>query len=167
MKTHFVNSSTLIKDEKRQRHNINILTIFFFSFCFLPCIKAQQTGFQQSLSPASRILKAPETEFNMFIDAGLDATNHELTKSERNKVEQAFLILPQLHQRILQKHLHSISFMDNMPNTALTSPVSVSKDSIQLFNITFRAGILGETVSEWVSWKENSCFIRSEAPELQ
>ena len=47
--------------------------------------------------------------------------------------------------------------MDNMPNTALTSPVETA-DSIKHFNITFRAGILNETISEWATWKEKSVF---------
>ncbi len=48
-----------------------------------------------------------------------------------------------------------------MPNTALTSPV-VTSDSVKMFNITFRAEILKQTISEWTTWKENTCYIKSE-----
>lgn len=99
------------------------------------------------------VAPAPESVFKMFWEAGMDPVNHPLTEVERAKVEAAFSVLPPLHQRILGAHIHSISFLDNMPNTALTSPV-VSQDSVERFNITFRAGILHETISEWAKKKK-------------
>jgi hypothetical protein len=87
----------------------------------------------------------------------MDPANHTLTEVERAKVEVAFSVLPPLHRKILSTHLHSISFMDNMPNTALTSPV-LGQDSVERFNITFRAGILHETISEWATKKENTLY---------
>jgi hypothetical protein len=56
--------------------------------------------------------------------------------------------------------------MDNMPNTALTSTLE-TVDSIQQFNITFRAGILNETISEWATWKEKSAFDNAANPEME
>jgi hypothetical protein len=91
----------------------------------------------------------------------MDPVNHPLTELERAKVKAAFAILPPLHRKILSTRLHSISFMDNMPNTALTSRV-VYQDSIEQFNITFRAGILYETISEWATKKENILYDKSE-----
>ena len=114
---------------------------------------------------AKRVLIAPESVFKMFREAEMNPLNHELTAIEKAKVDKAFAILPPLYQKILKGHLHSISFMDNMPNTALTSPVE-SSDSMQLFNITFRAGILNETISEWATQKEYSCYDRSANPDL-
>ena len=114
---------------------------------------------------AKRVLIAPESVFKLFREAEMNPVNHELTAIERAKVEKAFAILPPLYQKILKGHLLSISFMDNMPNTALTSPVE-SSDSMQLFNITFRAGILNETISEWATQKEYTCYDRSANPDL-
>lgn len=114
---------------------------------------------------AKRVLIAPESVFKMFREAEMNPVNHELTEVERAKVEKAFAILPPLYQKILKGHLLSISFMDNMPNTALTSPVE-SSDSIKMFNITFRAGILNETISEWATQKEYTCYDRSANPDL-
>ncbi|RNI22724.1 hypothetical protein [Rufibacter latericius] len=91
----------------------------------------------------------------------MNPADHGLTAIEKTKVEKAFAALPPLHQKILKGHLHSISFMDNMPNTALTSPVK-TPDSTKMYNITFRAGILHETISEWATQKENTCFDPSE-----
>lgn len=115
---------------------------------------------------AKRVLIAPENVFKMFREAEMNPVNHELTEVERAKVEKAFAIMPPLYQKILKGHLHSISFMDNMPNTALTSPVE-SSDSTKLFNITFRAGILNETISEWATQKEYTCYDRSANPDFE
>ena len=112
-----------------------------------------------------RIVKAPESVLKMFIEAGMDPVNHLLTAAEQKKVDQAFSMLPPLHKRILKEHLHSISFMDNMPNTALTSPVE-TVGSVKQFNITFRAGILNQTISEWATWKEKTVFDNTENPAL-
>lgn len=110
--------------------------------------------------PSQRIKMAPESVFTMFREAGMKPVNHELTPTQQEKVSRAFARLPPVHQQVLKQHLHSISFMDNMPNTALTSPVD-SVDGRKRFNITFRAGLLNETISEWASWKENTCFKRT------
>jgi len=83
--------------------------------------------------------------------------DHPLTPAEREKVASAFAQLTPLHQRILKQHLQSINFMDNMPNTALTSPVDTG-GATKMFNITFRASLLGENISQWATWKENTCF---------
>ena len=44
-----------------------------------------------------------------------------------------------------------------MPNTALTSTINPD-DSFRLFDITFRAGILKQNLSEWITEKERTCF---------
>lgn len=117
---------------------------------------ASVSGLMEYVAPA------PESIFTMFREAGMDPANHPLTDAEIAKVEAALLVLPPLHRKILSTHLHSISFMDNMPNTALTSPVvsqdTVSQDSVMGFNITIRAGILHETISEWATKKENVLY---------
>lgn len=113
---------------------------------------------------SERIQPAPENVFEMFRKAGMAPVNHILTNPEIQKVEKAFSILPSLYLKILKEHLHSISFMDNMPNTALTSPVETT-DSTKKFNITFRTEILHETISEWATWKENTYYIQSEDDE--
>lgn len=87
----------------------------------------------------------------------MQPVTHPLTPAEKAKVANAFAQLPPLHQRILKHHLHSISFLDNMPNTALTSPVDTS-GATKTFNITFRASLLNESISQWATWKENTCF---------
>jgi len=129
-------------------------------------INAQQVKDSNINTLAQRIQPAPESVFKKFRDAGMDPVEHKLTDLEREKLNNAFAILPPLHQKILKKHLNSISFMDNMPNTALTSPVETS-DSVKMYNITFRAEILNQTISEWTTWKENTCYEKSTDSQYQ
>ncbi len=129
----------------------------FFSF-FIPMnLHAQTWESQSSSALAERIQPAPDEVFIKFRDAGMRPLDHVLTAKEKDQVAKAFTMLSPLHSKILKQHLHSISFMDNMPNTALTSPVETA-DSSQKFNITFRAEIFNETVSQWATWKENSYY---------
>ncbi|MEA5402893.1 hypothetical protein VB776_08205 [Arcicella sp. DC2W] len=134
----------------------NLIIVLFFSL-LLNKLTAQSIKSDENTFPENRILIAPESVFKMFIEAGMEPSNHVLTSLEKEKVEQAFAILPPLYKKVLKEHLKSISFMDNMPNTALTSPIETS-DSTKQFNITFRAGILNETISEWATWKEKTIF---------
>jgi hypothetical protein len=113
------------------------------------------------LDPATalptRVKETPADVIKMFEDAGMSPRQHQLSPAERLKVENAFAALPPLHQRILKEHLRSISFLDNMPNTALTSTVNID-DAYRLYDITFRAEILRQNVSNWLTEKERTCF---------
>ena len=144
--------------------NKRIITLLFSVCCFCT-ISAQTIQHNEDFYYKKRIIKAPETVFKKFTDAGMNPSDHVLTDSEKEKVDKAFSMLPPLHKKILKEHLQSISFMDNMPNTALTSTLETT-DSSKQFNITFRAGILNETVSEWATWKEKSAFNNSASPSV-
>ncbi|OON70458.1 hypothetical protein B0919_00015 [Hymenobacter sp. CRA2] len=52
--------------------------------------------------------------------------------------------------------MRRLSFLDDMPNTALTS--TVSSAAHPLFDITIRAAILPQTASEWLTEKKRTCF---------
>jgi hypothetical protein len=106
----------------RRNHFVLILLLSVPLFANAQIVKNADEGLLKFVSPA------PDSVFKKFRDAGMDPTNHELTTVEKAKIEDAFKLLPPLHRKILGRHLHSISFMDNMPNTALTSPVE-SKDN--------------------------------------
>lgn len=134
-----------------------------FTFCMLlmwaspTIIFAQKLNPKENSDPSKRVSIAPESVFKMFREAGMKPVNHKLTPAENKKVSNAFALLPPLHQRILKQHLQSVSFMDNMPKTALTSPVD-SGSATKMFNITFRASLLSENISQWATWKEKTCY---------
>ena len=142
------------------------LILLFFTIIIFSSISAQTNSNEIDRFYKNRITEAPGSVFEKFIDAGMQPTNHELTEAEHEKVAKAFSLLPPLHIKILKENLHSISFVDNMPNTALTSPIA-SADSIKKFNITFRAGILNETISEWATLKERSLYDTATKPSLE
>ena len=133
-----------------------------FTFLFLSVFVFAQESDKSVISQlVKRAQPAPKSVFDKFQNAGMNPQHHPLTEVEIDLLSYAFELLTPLHKNILMKHLHSISFMDNMPNTALTSPVDA--DSLtQQFNITFRAGIFKETISQWATWKENSYYLKSD-----
>jgi hypothetical protein len=115
-------------------------------------------GLDPASSLESRVQQTPATVLKMFADAGqATPTAHVLTAVEQRKLSTAFAGLPPLHRRILRERLRSVSFLDGMPNTALTSTVNPD-EPYRLFDITIRAAILGEDVSEFLTQKERTCF---------
>jgi hypothetical protein len=114
-------------------------------------------GLDQKKPLLKRVERTPDDVIKKFRDAGMSPTEHLLTKEEVNIIKLAIASLPPLHQRVLKQHLKSISFLDNMPNTALTSPIT-NDEKINLYHITFRAGILHQSISDWVTEKERTCF---------
>jgi hypothetical protein len=100
----------------------------------------------------------------MFEELGGPApTAHALTEGERRQLAAAFAALPPLHRRLLGERLRSVSFLDGMPNTALTSTINPN-EPFRLFDITIRAAILHQTVSEWLTEKERTCFDATGSP---
>ena len=115
-------------------------------------------GLDPASSLESRVGKTPAAVLKMFADAGeAMPTAHDLTAAERRELSAAFAALPPLHRRILGERLRAVSFLDGMPNTALTSTINPD-EPYRLFDITIRAGVLGENVSEFLTQKERSCF---------
>jgi len=141
------------------------LTVLFYCLLLFCKLSAQTSPGNDNSFYKSRIVPAPESVFKKFTEAGMNPVNHVLTETEQQKVAKAFSILPPKYKKILQAHLHSISFMDNMPNTALTSTLETG-DSSKQFNITFRAGILHESISEWATRKERTVFDTTATPSL-
>jgi hypothetical protein len=106
----------------------------------------------------SRLQSAPASVLELFREAGRAAPKpHPLTGAERAKVSSAMQSLPPLHRRILRERLRGVSFLDGMPNTALTSTVN-AEEPFQLFDITVNAVILSKSASVWLTEKEQTCF---------
>ncbi|HLK59889.1 MAG TPA: hypothetical protein VKU00_25230 [Chthonomonadaceae bacterium] len=121
-------------------------------------------GFDPASALESRVRETPATVLKMFEQTGRAApTPHTLTEEEQRKLSAAFAALPPLHRRILSEHLRSVSFLDSMPNTALTSTVNPG-EPYRVCDITIRAAILHQNVSEWLTEKERSCFSPDGSP---
>ena len=106
----------------------------------------------------SRLGETDPSVLKMFADAGMPAPSaHVLTDAERQSLARAFTTLPPVHQRVLRERLRRISFLDGMPNTALTSTVD-PEAATPVYDLTIRAGVLHESVSEFLTNKERTCF---------
>lgn len=106
----------------------------------------------------SRIGDTPPSVLKMLADAGeRPTTTHRLTIEEQRTLAAAFGALPPLHRRVLTERLMSISFLDGMPNTALTSTVNPGEAATR-YHWTIRAGVLHENVSQWLTAKERTLF---------
>lgn len=112
----------------------------------------------------SRVQGTPSAILKMFEGYRQPVpTAHILTKGERLELAAAFAALPPLHRRILGERLRSVSFLDGMPNTALTSTVNPD-EPYRLCDITIRAAILHQSASEWLTEKERSMFDAAGSP---
>jgi hypothetical protein len=92
-----------------------------------------------------------------FKNAGMEGVRpHELTAGERAKVEAALDSLPSLNQRVLEKRLRHLAFVDGIPGegTGLTSPV----EKTGMYDITLRTSIVDEPLSKFLTKKERRVF---------
>ncbi|MET3722733.1 hypothetical protein [Sphingomonas trueperi] len=97
---------------------------------------------------------------NAFTRSGAkDVGPHTLTDAEWKTVDAAIAALPRLHRDVLQRHLRRISFVDasSGAGNALTS-VAEPACGEGLFDLTLRAGLLGETLTGFLSGKEAGLF---------
>jgi hypothetical protein len=130
-----------------------------------PAARAQMPPSPKSsvhIDPASpldsRVGEADPSVSKTFADAGVPAPSaHVLTAAERRSLARAFTTLPPVHQRVLRERLRRISFLDGMPNTALTSMVDPDA-ATPVYDLTIRAGVLRESASEFLTDKERRCF---------
>jgi hypothetical protein len=112
----------------------------------------------------SRVRNAPASVIAIMREAGRpDPKSHVLTRAERAQLKVAIESLPPVHRRILKERLRELSFLDGMPNTALTSTVNPG-ESFRLLDITVNAAILSQNVSEWLTQKEQTCFDMTGSP---
>ena len=110
-------------------------------------------GLDPASSLASRVGETPASVLEMFAEPGTPApTPHVLTPGERKQLSQALDALTPLQQRVLRERFRRLSFLDGMPNTALTSTVNPDGD-YKLYDITFRASIFRQNMSEWLTEK--------------
>lgn len=124
----------------------------------------QRFGLRVEQPLDARERDTPESVFKLFREDGhTPPVPHKLEDTERKKLTSAFADMPPLHQQILRDHLVGVSFLDGMPNTALTSTLNPD-DPYPVFHITIRAAILNQTASEWLTEKERTIFDATGSP---
>jgi hypothetical protein len=152
---------------KAMRKNKCNVNMFFVGLTLVSCAGAAFSTEHSTLNASqsatdaqallARVTSLPASFLDIISSEGNPdhPTSHTLTPEEREMVRQSLTELAPLQQRVMLQHLASISFADGMPNSALTYP---AKGRPGFFNITIRAGVLHETVSQLVTKKENACF---------
>jgi hypothetical protein len=112
-------------------------------------------GTRTLASLEQRISAPPQAFLAMFPDRTV--TPHVMTPDEHRKFLDAVHKLTPLQQSVLRDRLESFSFVDGIPNTALTYPVN-QKDPNTRYYISIRGGVLDDTLSQFLTWKERTMF---------
>jgi hypothetical protein len=146
---------------RHHRSKINlILGLALLSGLRLNAGQAAAKQTVEDLPLMERVGQPSEGEINEFRNAGMeDVKPHTLTAVERAKVQVAIASLPPLNQDALKKHLHRLAFVDGIPGegTGLTSPDTQAGQ----YDMTFRASIIDESLSSFLTTKERRVFVDS------
>lgn len=102
----------------------------------------------------------PSTEaINSYVQSGVTtARAHRLTSAEWSKIGRALKELPALHRHFLREHLRHLSFVDVPAGAGNGLTALISDGDFPVFDLTLRAGILNETLSEFLTTKERMVF---------
>jgi hypothetical protein len=95
----------------------------------------------------------------VFKESGMrDMTVHTLTNEERATIANAIAGLPPVYQKVLVERLNRISFVDGIPGVG-TGLTGKSDSNPNMLSMTFRADILHQSASAFLTWKEQQCFM--------
>lgn len=141
------------------------IATLFAAAAATPSLAAPAAAPPAAARPAADSLRArvaPPDDFviQAYKDSGVpDPRPHTLTDEEWVKVDAALKQLPELYRRALQLHLRGLAFIDVPPGggNGLTRDVD-PKATHKLFDITLRAGLLHETLTEFLNGKERGVF---------
>ena len=124
----------------------------------------RRNGLDPATSLESRVRPVPAAVITLLKEPGQKVpTDHPLSVQERGQLQTAIRSLTPLHRRTLKERLRTLSFLDGMPNNALTSIVNPN-ESFRLCDITVNAAILRQNVSDWLTAKERTCFDTAGSP---
>jgi hypothetical protein len=108
--------------------------------------------FDPSIPLESRLTFPPDSVRRRY----RNPTFHKLTEAEHAKVERVLGELPAFTSRVLAQHVRSISFVEGIPANATT--IMEPESTLPVFDIVLRAGLLNESVSEFLTRKERSYY---------
>ncbi|WP_137153059.1 hypothetical protein [Devosia sp. FKR38] len=112
------------------------------------------------VAPLQTRIAAPTSEVVAAFSqmAGKEATPHQPDTGQLQRLTQALASLPPLHRQMLEHHLRHLSFIDtDGRGTGLTA--AVGDGDYPVFDITLRAGILDESLSDFLTAKERQLFL--------
>lgn len=92
-----------------------------------------------------------------FIDVGMHAAApHALSAGERRELHAALARLPARHQRALLQRLHRLAFVDGI--SGLGNGLTSAGEADGSFDITLRADLFGQSLSQFLTAKEQQVF---------
>lgn len=117
---------------------------------------ASTLAFNPSTPLEARFTLPPESVLQRYRNSPQPAPFfHDPTPTEREELNAVLQQLPMFTRRVLMQHVRSISFVEGIPGNGVTSKEEGSTPAI--FDIVLRAGILHETVSQFLTRKER-CY---------
>lgn len=151
---------------KKSRSAISALFFAFLAFSWAAAAVPEPAtcvdqGNGEKAPLLSSLIGPPDAAIvEIFAGTGAnDISTHGLTAQERTVVDVAFNSLPRLHRDVLRRHLRRISFLDLQPGagSALTSRANLDDTNMQ-FDITFKASLLNESLTQFLNTKEARLF---------
>ena len=113
--------------------------------------------FDPSTPLGSRITLPPDFVRQRYRDLPKPSpTFHELTEAEHSKVENVLKELPAFTRQVFAQHVRSISFVDGPFGNGTTTMEPGSTGPV--FDIVLRAGLLNESVSTFLTRKEQGYY---------
>ena len=113
--------------------------------------------FDPSTPLASRVILSPESALERHQNLPKSpAAFHAPTQAEREEMDTVLQQLPTFTRKVFLQHVRTISFIDGVPGNGTTSMEEGS--TLPVFNIVLRAGLLHETVSEFLTRKERGYY---------
>jgi hypothetical protein len=136
---------------------VKILNDLFLS---IPAKNLKSYSFNPTTSLAERVQPIPDFLINylMKIDKRQDYTSYTLSKAECAIINGYLLKLPPLHRKILKKRLIGIYFVNNLIGSGWVDYV-LSDDNNMYAIIVINPRTLNNSLSTWLTYRENSCFI--------
>lgn len=98
-------------------------------------------------------------------DSRTNYANSVLSDEDRKVIAEAFALLPPRTREVLQERLVAFYFLDNYLGSGLTDWIVDEENNVYAY-IVFNPKTLRTTLSEWVSKKENTAFIRNKGEEV-
>ncbi|QAY76325.1 hypothetical protein [Sphingosinicella sp. BN140058] len=116
-------------------------------------------GVDPTASLLSRLRPPSPDAIRSYVDSGaVSARPYLLNAAQRAKVDDALRNLPALHRQKLHAHLRHLSFIDVPAGAGNGLTAVVNDGSFPVFDLTLRAGILNESLAEFLTSKERAIF---------
>lgn len=139
---------------------------FVLGLLIVQCLSAapmqdRPQAFDTNSPLESRVTDTPQRVLDSLVKQHVRMpTRHPLSQEERTRVLADLSMLPSFERRALQSHVRSISFVDGLTGNGTT--IQDSTDTATTVDIVIHPIVLTETVSQFLTRKERSCYQPSE-----